>query len=145
MGEKKQQVLHNRCNKPPPVTGRRTAHSLRMYCPCLVTVPPVPPIQRYINSLRQAEAELEALLPAGQRQHKGSLGEGTRSDDSEGRGGEGEEEEEEEDEGHDGAAAENEAEGAWEEGAIKVCCAKSMRTDLSACDSAFGYEELTYG
>jgi hypothetical protein len=85
-------------------------------CPCLT---PVPPLQRYINSLRQAEAELEALLPAGQRQHKGSLGEGTRSD-TEGRGGEEGDEMDEEGEGLGDAAAADEPEGAWAEGAIKV-------------------------
>lgn len=72
--------------------------------------------QVYINTLRQAEAELAALMPAG-RQHKASsnLGEG-RSSGQDG---------EEESEGEQSQAEEqneDEAAAAWEQGGIKVQC-----------------------
>lgn len=90
------------------------------------------PLQRYINSLRQAEAKLDALLPAGQRKHKGSLGEGTGSD-GEGEGAEDADGEE----GQDDAAADG-AEAAWEEGAIKVGATLTTRVFcwLARCYSA---------
>lgn len=69
-------------------------------------------MQKYINSLHQAEAELEALLPAG-KQHKGSLGEGHSS------AGEGEEDRSDEDEA---GGPGQEAGAAWEQGGIKVGC-----------------------
>lgn len=66
-------------------------------------------MQIYMNSLHEAETELEALLPAG-RKHKGNLGEGR------GSGGESEEDSSEE-EADDPA---QEAGAAWEQGSIKV-------------------------
>lgn len=75
------------------------------YCACAFA------LQRYLNTLKQAEEELDALLPAN-KQHKGNLGEGRRSAED------GDESDEEGDQ--DDAAAEGDAEAAWEEGAVKV-------------------------
>lgn len=96
---------------------------------CLLP-PPLPLLllclQTYINSQRQAEEELDALLPAGRKQ-KGDLGEGRgegggQEDDDESEGGEN-------DEG--GAAAdgqEEDEEETWQGAAVQVraradsCC-----------------------
>lgn len=68
-------------------------------------------LQRYLNTLRQAEEELNALLPAS-KQHRGNLGEGRRTAEDGSDSDEGGEQ--------DGAAAEGDAETVWEEGAVKV-------------------------
>lgn len=107
-----------------------------MHTDAICLPPPLPLLllllclQTYINSLRQAEEELDALLPAGRKQ-KGDLGEG--------RGEGGEEDDDESEGGNDdgGSAAADGAEEdegeTWQGAAVKV----RVRAD-SCCSACLG-------
>jgi len=94
-------------------------------------------VQVYINTLRQSEAQLAALLPAGQRQGP-SIGEGR------GAAGEGDEGDDSEDEQQQGDDDGEEAAAAWEQGAIKVgvCCLLGPTWEGTSCSSK---QELATG